>query len=1011
MKLLKTITLIVSFGATVFAQSYSTTITPGSSKTGDITNSATDTVKILAVMAEFQPDNDNTTVGNGTFNSIYSQEYGSSIVDPLPHNRNYFLAHLEFVKNYYHKVSGGKQVVVFEVLPNSVTLSKTMRNYSPPINSTDFTVMGDFVQETWTLADQANPGFNFGGYNLFFIFHAGVGRDVSLPGSLGNERDLPSIYFNLASLQKFYGSGFQGVPVSNGSVFIKNTGILPQTQNREVSSFNSKFLYNITINGLLASTVASYLGLPDLFDTNTGMSAIGRFGLMDGQSIFAYNGAFPPEPSPWEKIRLGWVTPVELTGTLADLTVVTNRIAVTGDTTLIKLRINENEYFLIENRQRDAFKDGAKITLMVNGSVIVKSFPKDTTGFASYSIDSLSGVLMDVDEFDWALPGSGILVWHIDEKVINEKIADNKVNTDKRRRGVAVVEADGVNDIGEKFLTIFGDEVIGEGTEYDFYFLENKADLYTNILSNTSRPNSKSNDGANSLVTMKNFPANGNSMKFTLSVGDSLIKPFLNGKTAQNDKIDQILVSGNNYFVMSGNDLLQIDANMNVTNRYPGFSSQTVATLEANNTYYIAGASGNTINLAKVTGGMAVLSSLTVTSTITSQIIISSNSFESNRIAAGNIAGEVYRIALDPLTLLDSIKGEAGFAINSLFLRNGTLKYIQKKSSSSYNVGDFASGLITVNGNYLDAVMMQSPVGYSLLVLEEGNKIRQFPEPVETTQKPATSPTIRSDYVTLKGASPITSISVSDNKLDGNLYVNYVSGQEFYSVNTSGSVAENFPFTISGSDVFEGTPVAADLYGTSHPELVGYTKSGLVYVIDAASGKMVNGFPLSVGEQLKDYQTFAPVFFTSAGKTGLAVTGKSGYMSSWLLNELTSTVHFSGRYGNAQNSSSVNASSGQLKISEYFPQAKVYNYPNPVISGETYIRFFVSEDSDISVKIFDLAGDYVAGLSGFASGGLDGEIKWNVSAIESGVYLARVEAKSVVSGKTDHKIIKIAIIK
>jgi hypothetical protein len=53
MKLLKTITLIVSFGATVFAQSYSTTITPGSSKTGDITNSATDTVKILAVMAEF----------------------------------------------------------------------------------------------------------------------------------------------------------------------------------------------------------------------------------------------------------------------------------------------------------------------------------------------------------------------------------------------------------------------------------------------------------------------------------------------------------------------------------------------------------------------------------------------------------------------------------------------------------------------------------------------------------------------------------------------------------------------------------------------------------------------------------------------------------------------------------------------------------------------------------------------------------------------------------------------
>ena len=33
---------------------------------------------------------------------------------------------------------------------------------------------------------------------------------------------------------------------------------------------------------------------------------------MDGQAIFAYNGVFPPEPSAWEKIFLGWATPVTL---------------------------------------------------------------------------------------------------------------------------------------------------------------------------------------------------------------------------------------------------------------------------------------------------------------------------------------------------------------------------------------------------------------------------------------------------------------------------------------------------------------------------------------------------------------------------------------------------------------------------------------------------------------------------------------------------------------------------
>ncbi|OQY75715.1 MAG: hypothetical protein B6D45_05285, partial [Ignavibacteriales bacterium UTCHB3] len=349
---------------------------------------ATDTVKILAVMAEFQKDNDNTTIGDGSFPSIYTTDYGKNITDPLPHNRDYFRAHLEFAKNYYQKVSGGKLVVKFEVLPNGVTLSNTMKNYSPQINSTDFKVMGDFVQETWTLADQANPGFNFSEYDLFIIFHAGVGRDLSLPGSLGNERDLPSIYFNLEALQKFYGSAYDGVPVSGGSFKIRNTGILPQTQNREVSSFNTKYLIRVTINGLLVSTVGSYLGLPDLFDTKTGMSAIGRFGLMDGQSIFAYNGAFPPAPSPWERMRLGWETPIEVGNSSFFPSVATRLTANMTDTTLVKININNSEYFLVENRQRDALKNGAAVTMWDGASYVTKHFSKDTTGFSGISIDS-----------------------------------------------------------------------------------------------------------------------------------------------------------------------------------------------------------------------------------------------------------------------------------------------------------------------------------------------------------------------------------------------------------------------------------------------------------------------------------------------------------------------------------------------------------------------------------------------------------------------------------------------
>ena len=261
-------------------------------------------------MVNFQEDKDAATFGNGRFGTIYSQDYGTEILDPLPHDKQYFESHLLFVKNYFNKVSKGKLVINYTVLPDTFSVSKTMRNYSPPSNSTDFTPIADFTSEVWTKADQLYPGFNFSDYNLFAIFHAGVGRDISLPGSLGNERDIPSLYLGPKAFQNIYGSSFEGFPVSGGNFKISNSMILPETESRELSSLGNTFLFEITINGLIAASVASHLGLPDLFDTKTGLSAIGRFGLMDGQSIFAYNGIFPPEPSAWEKIYLGWQQPV-----------------------------------------------------------------------------------------------------------------------------------------------------------------------------------------------------------------------------------------------------------------------------------------------------------------------------------------------------------------------------------------------------------------------------------------------------------------------------------------------------------------------------------------------------------------------------------------------------------------------------------------------------------------------------------------------------------------------------
>jgi hypothetical protein len=87
----------------------------------------------------------------------------------------------------------------------------------------------------------------------------------------------------------------------------------------------------------------------------------------------------------------------------------------------------------------------------------------------------------------------------------------------------------------------------------------------------------------------------------------------------------------------------------------------------------------------------------------------------------------------------------------------------------------------------------------------------------------------------------------------------------------------------------------------------------------------------------------------------------------------------------------------------------VYNWPNPVYGSTTNIRYYTSENAAISVLIFDLAGQKITELKAQAKGGLDGDLTWDVSGIQSGVYLARVEA--VGGGRTEVAIIKIAVVK
>jgi hypothetical protein len=98
-----------------------------------------------------------------------------------------------------------------------------------------------------------------------------------------------------------------------------------------------------------------------------------------------------------------------------------------------------------------------------------------------------------------------------------------------------------------------------------------------------------------------------------------------------------------------------------------------------------------------------------------------------------------------------------------------------------------------------------------------------------------------------------------------------------------------------------------------------------------------------------------------------------------------------------------------VEFTSLMPSNLVYNYPNPTEGKSTRIRYYLSNAARVRIAIFDTAGDLVAELDGPGLGSADNEVEWNLDGIQSGVYLAKVEAEG--ESQRAVKIIKIAVMK
>jgi hypothetical protein len=994
-----------------------------------------DTVRVLALMVDFQTDKSSLTYGTGRF-----QLDGSvwpNALDPAPHDSSYFAYKLTFLSNYFRKVSNGKLNIKGEVFGRVITLSDTMARYSPPKDGSNDKRLADLVTESWRRADSLYPSLQFGKYDAFIIFHAGAGRDIDLVGTYGSDPspyDIPSITFNLSTFRKYLGdAGYAGVAVNKGAYRITNTLLLPETESRIITSGLSADTLQESINGLLANSFGSYLGLPDLFDTKTGRSGIGDFGLMDPPgNLSFYAGLFPPEPSAWEKIYLGWVTPITIPAGTSTLSLPAVGLK-TGRDTVYKIPITDREYFLVENRSRDPYKNGQRITIRKGTSTFTRYVSADTDGFNYADVRSLSGSIIDVEDFDWALPGyspqsdtlrgGGILIWHIDEDAIARGLVDNTVNADPTHRGVSLEEADGSQDIGRSYAP-FSDP--GAGTEngwpLDFWFAENSVlyivgtdtlNFYRNIFDNTSSPNSRSYSGAASLVAMRGFSNRAPRMTVTVEIGTSQAKriPAFSRTLPLKNTITSPTVSSSMVLVgLDGAVLAFKPDGTSKTKDTLGLLSAkggafALAATELGSSTIITGGQDSTLYILNAFSKSADALIDSVRSIpvflgdrITTPAMFADLSLASS-IVVGTSRGTIFSysysgtlqnklvVSSSPVTSLTQLSSPSLSSPAALYFTCGGRLY---SGQSSAALGDSSLPWI--------AVGVAGPPGDLVAVAQlGGRKVLAFSR--DLSQK------VLETSIT---SGAILDLLSTDVDGDGQKDIVFVTNERLYAINRLGTTLAGFPISAQLSKTFAGNLLVGDVNGDTRPDILVSESTGDVMAYDR-TGRAVDGFPIQFAPMGR---TFVASFPSSTANIGIVGTTASGILQAIEISRPYSGKNFawSQYLRDSRHSSSDPLVPVMVTPSTVFlPSDRVYNWPNPVRGSTTNIRYYTPEDAAISIKIFDLAGMKITELQGQSKAGIDGEVTWDVSGIQSGVYLARIEATG---GSGSHvAVIKIAIVK
>jgi M6 family metalloprotease-like protein len=1001
-----------------------------------------DTVRVLCLRVEFQSDTTSLTTGDGKMDTLGFLSPDSGLFYDPPHFKRYFERQMEGLSNYYRAQTLGRLFVEYTVMPSgekmSYQLSREMQFYGDTI-SFDAIEMGlvRLMNDAIKVADD-DPEIHFGNYDEFIVFHAGSGLQSD------TDRDSP---FDLLAgeipsdaIQLYLGHPY--ISVDSGRTRIEHATVLPEMMRQDTMYQDQTNVLGMTgLAGTLFHEFAHLLGAYDLYDITGVTMGVGGWSLMGyGSWLGDYGAGAPPGVIP---SFLDAFTRTLFLDTIAQVRTVKVPVesipvfaaemdsalfSLRGDTarpTIIRIPITPDEYFLIENRQVDV-KQPDTIDVDVEDGVVI----------------AVGG-----SEYDFFQPGSGLLIWHVDRRVLADW--GNAINAygpygGPEHKGVDMEEGDGVQDFDVPYWQSRAPSYEVYGYKYDPFFKGGYNDKFTA----RTNPNTDGYKGRSYLdVTLLGVADSTARLKDTViavKIGWDLYQPGFPKTTGTAPLLSAFAAD------IDGNDTLDI------------------AVIDTAGALKIWRSDGSTLR------------SLSIGTTTRADIAIGDVTGDSQLevVAAGNdtsvrvipVTGTPTRIkvgdrvfAAPVLADLDA-DGKKEIIVGSTDMKlyawrgDGALM-----PGFPVAVGSEIRAPVAVTDTVMPKIVLLSGDGRLFLLNPDGSVVSGFPLVLSSSPYYAKAQPLVGDFdrdgskeiaviaggehdyrlymVGLDGKvefqsrefirSPFTgTLSAAD--VDGDLYPDVLAASmnELFALNRNATLVTNYPFTQDSMytttelafsptyawlvtfDVlfqYASSPVVADVDGDGVSDVViGSPQYGLLG-LNGKTGELLPFFPLMATAGISAVPL--AVDLDGDGKLELAAGSDSGTFYVWKMPGPASGIKWPCAYHDACHTGLIPDS----ELPPWQPRThtglvdKLYVYPNPAGSSVS-IRYHLNDADQVKLRLLDMTGEPVgAELDGQAVKDADNETTVELKKTPPGTYIVRLEAKS--SDKREVKFTKLAVVR